>query len=68
MTFLASLELSRLRKMRLHQEKTYAEIYLELLESLKNFDMNMARGFEAEGGGAISQVEHAMTTLEGSAP
>jgi segregation and condensation protein A len=37
-TFLASLELSRLRKMRLHQERTYAEIYLELLESLHNFN------------------------------
>jgi segregation and condensation protein A len=37
-TFLASLELSRMRKMRLHQEVTYAEIYLELLESLENFN------------------------------
>lgn len=46
-TFLASLELSRLKRMRLHQEKTYEEIYLELLESLNNFDTSLAIGFDA---------------------
>lgn len=56
-TFLASLELSRLKKMRVHQEKTYEEIYLELLESLKGFDLNLASGFEAEGG-VLAHVEH----------
>ena len=45
-TFLASLEMSRLKKMRVHQEKTYEEIYLELLESLRNFDISLATGFE----------------------
>lgn len=45
-TFLASLELSRLKKMRLYQQKTYDEIYLELLESLKNFDMKLAIGMD----------------------
>lgn len=48
-TFLASLELSRLKKMRLHQEKTYAEIYLELLETLQSFDLSLASGFDATG-------------------
>jgi segregation and condensation protein A len=46
-TFLASLELGRLKKMRLHQEKTYEEIYVELLESIKGFDTELARGFDA---------------------
>ncbi len=45
-TFLASLELSRLKKMRLHQQETYQDIYLELLESLKNFNFSLATGFE----------------------
>lgn len=44
--FLATLELSRLKKMRVHQELAYAPIWLELLESLKNFDETMADGFE----------------------
>lgn len=47
-TFLASLELARLKKMRLYQQKTYEEIYLELLESLKGFNVDLASGFEAE--------------------
>ena len=45
-TFLASLELSRLKKMRVHQQKTYDTIYLELLESLKNFNPELAIGFD----------------------
>ena len=45
-TFLASLELSRLKKMRLHQEGTYQEIYVELLESIQGFNSELATGFE----------------------
>lgn len=43
-TFLASLELSRLYKMRLHQEKCYSEIYLELLESIKDLNSEWLKG------------------------
>lgn len=46
-TFLASLELARLKKLRVYQEKTYEEIYLELLESLEQFNMQLASGFSA---------------------
>ncbi len=46
-SFLATLELGRLRKMRLHQEKVYEEIYVELLESIKGFDTALASGFDA---------------------
>jgi segregation and condensation protein A len=46
-TFLASLELSRLKKMRLYQEGTYQDIYLELLESLSNFNPGLATGFDS---------------------
>ena len=45
-TFLASLELSRLKKMKLHQEIVYSPIFLELLETLKNFDLDSAGSFE----------------------
>ena len=47
-TFLAVLELARLKKMRLYQEGTYASIFVELLEALKNFDQNLATGFDME--------------------
>ena len=46
-TFLASLELGRLKKLRLHQNETYAPIFLELLESLEGFDEKMASGFDS---------------------
>jgi hypothetical protein len=46
-TFLASLELSRLKKLKLHQNETYAPIYLELMESLENFDTKLASGFDS---------------------
>jgi segregation and condensation protein A len=45
-TFLASLELSRLKKMRIHQEEAYQAIYVELLESLEAFDTKLASGFD----------------------
>jgi segregation and condensation protein A len=46
-TFLASLELSRLKKLKLYQQGTYEAIYLELLESLKGFNTLLASGFDS---------------------
>lgn len=47
-TFLASLELARLKKLRVYQEGgAYTDIFLELLESLKNFDTTLASGFDS---------------------
>lgn len=45
-TFLASLELSRLRRLRLHQEEPFQAIFLELLQSLKDFNVDLAVGFD----------------------
>lgn len=46
-TFLASLELARLKKLLVYQQEIYGPIYLELIESLRQFDLNLARGFDA---------------------
>jgi segregation and condensation protein A len=46
-TFLAALELSRMKKLRVHQEITYGPILLELIESLGDIDVAAAIGFEA---------------------
>lgn len=46
-TFLASLELSRLSRMRLYQEGIYTAIYLELLANMDALDMNLLTGFDA---------------------
>ena len=47
-SFLASLELARLKKLLIFQEGTYQDIFIKLIESLKNFDLSFASGFEAE--------------------
>lgn len=62
-TFLASLELSRLKKMRLHQEGTYQEIYVELLESIHGFNTQLATGFD----NIVENVDSAARSAE-SAP
>jgi segregation and condensation protein A len=62
-TFLATLELSRLKKMRLHQEITYSPIYVELLETLKNFDSHLATGFDSP----IATVDAAIRAGESAA-
>ena len=56
-TFLASLELSRLKKMRLHQDQEviYSPIFLELLETLRDFDLNLAASFEYQNSAGAPQ-------------
>jgi chromatin segregation and condensation protein Rec8/ScpA/Scc1 (kleisin family) len=44
--FLASLELSRLKKLKIHQEKTFDPIFVELLEAMIGFDSKQTSGFE----------------------
>jgi segregation and condensation protein A len=47
-TFLASLELARLKKLHVLQEGTYQPIFVELIDSLMEFDLKLAHGFEYE--------------------
>lgn len=44
--FLASLELSRLKKLKIYQEKTFDPIFIELLEKIDEMDLHQASGFE----------------------
>ena len=45
-TFLASLELSRLKKLRVHQESLYGPILLELIDLITNLELKLATSFE----------------------
>jgi segregation and condensation protein A len=45
-SFLASLELSRLKKVKIHQTEVFDPIFLELIEEMINFDVTQAQGFE----------------------
>ena len=44
--FLAALELSRLRKLLIHQEKTFDPIYVEMIEDMIHFDSRQISGFD----------------------
>jgi segregation and condensation protein A len=45
-TFLASLELSRLKKLRVHQELNYGPILLELIDKITSLELQLATSFE----------------------
>lgn len=47
-TFISLLELARLKKITIFQNEPNSEIYIEVLDSLDNFDVEMADGFEEE--------------------
>ena len=44
--FISLLELARLKKIHLFQQEDSGELYIEVLESLENFDVDLANGFE----------------------
>ena len=64
-TFLASLELARLKKLKLYQEITYEQIYVELVETLSGLDLQLANGFDTAG--AIHAVDKAATDAANAA-
>lgn len=45
-TFLASLELSRLKKLKIYQEQAFDPIFVELIDAMLNFDLDLASGFD----------------------
>jgi segregation and condensation protein A len=49
LTFISLLELARLKKLQVYQNEDSGTIYIEVKESLDNFDVNTADGFEPEG-------------------
>lgn len=44
--FLASLELSRLKKLKIHQDKTFDPIFIELVDTIIDLDLKLASGFD----------------------
>jgi segregation and condensation protein A len=47
-TFISILELSRLKKVEIFQNEHLKDIYIKVIGSLKDLDLDMANGFEAE--------------------
>jgi segregation and condensation protein A len=47
-TFISLLELARLRKIEIFQNEKYSTVYVNVLQSLQDFDVNDATGFDPE--------------------
>ncbi|OFZ16529.1 MAG: hypothetical protein A2X86_12085 [Bdellovibrionales bacterium GWA2_49_15] len=47
-TFISLLELARLGKVSIFQNENYSTVYVDVLESLENFNVEMATGFDDE--------------------
>ncbi len=48
-TFISLLELARLQRVNIFQNEDKSNIYVEVVKSLKDFDIEQANGFEEEG-------------------
>lgn len=47
-TFISLLELARLQKVRIFQNEHGSQIYFDVIDSLENFDVDLANGFDDE--------------------
>ena len=45
-TFISLLELARLKRVALFQNELYSDIYIDVIKSLEDFDIDSADGFE----------------------
>jgi segregation and condensation protein A len=65
-TFISVLELARMRRLAIFQNENYASIYIEVVKSLEDFDVNLANGFEPEDGtgGDLLDANEENTELE----
>ncbi|MBT3980044.1 MAG: segregation/condensation protein A [Bacteriovoracaceae bacterium] len=57
-TFISLLELARLKRISLFQNETFGNIYIDVLESLENFDVNSADGFDDENEDEDEGLQH----------
>ncbi len=55
-SFISILELARLKKIKIFQRKNNSTIYIDVLESLENFDVSLANGFMEEPENAPNNV------------
>lgn len=66
MTFISLLELARLRKIEVFQAEDSTEIYVDVIKTMKNFDVNQADGFDEED--RQYENQETLTVAEVTAP
>lgn len=62
-TFISLLELARLKKLSVTQEKNYGDITVKVKENLGNFDVDTANGFDEEEGEEGEEQENVPPAL-----
>ena len=56
-TFISLLELARLKRLTVFQNEGFGPIYVQVVKSLEDFDIESANGFEEEGNNTPSEEE-----------
>jgi len=64
-TFLASLELARMKKLRMHQQQTYGAILIELIEKISDLEIHLADAFSPA---ELSPEKNQKTRVAAEAP
>ena len=64
LTFISLLELARLGKIGLFQNDNFGTIYIDVMESLANFDTSSAKGFEVKDHYAQAPIDDAITVAD----
>lgn len=63
-TFISLLELARLKRINIFQNEDRGNIYVDVVKSLEDFDVNQADGFEPEDGDDEAEQEDLKEALE----
>lgn len=63
-TFISLLELARLKRIHLFQNEDCANIYVDVVKSLEDFDVNQADGFEPEDADDMAEQEDLKEALK----
>lgn len=66
-TFISLLELARLKRVSIFQNESFGSVYVDVVKSLEDFDIEQANGFEEENPGATAVNEEELIDLAAQA-
>lgn len=66
-TFISLLELARLKRVSIFQNESFGSVYVDVVKSLEDFDIEQANGFEEENPGATAVNEEELNDLAAQA-
>jgi segregation and condensation protein A len=66
-TFISLLELARLKRLTVFQNEGFGTIYVQVIKSLEDFDVESANGFDEEDGNNTPSEEELKATIDEAA-